>query len=460
MHVLIERAIDFFARHRTAVSAITAMAIKGAGALLTVAIFAIAARAMSAEDFGRLAMWFNTVSFLGITAVFGQDTLIARSFGEYAGKKDFGLAWAAYRFGWIMTVASGAFFAITLLMIGPKVAPKVGCYALIGPSLYLFTQTILHYSSHSTRVMVNFLVSEITRDVLWRALLLMVVVWAVMGDGLTPDAFFIAGGVGQLLSFFVATYYVRRCTRTYAYARTGWKEWRLWLSRSLPMWQSAILDGASLYIDVILLGYVASPAEAGSYFAAARIAAIFLMVSGSLNTYTFAHSSALYYSGQLEKLQAILRSLVVVGALILAPMWAVIYFFGASLLTIFGARYGADYPTLLVLATGCFLMSGFGWPSVVLLTTGHEKTYARAMTIATIVRIALTPLLALRFGAIGAAFGWVLVNVPLFAVLAWMCYRKVGVDTSLLSVLDLSSGRRVIALREAVARARSQPGFD
>ena len=100
--------------HRTAVSAVFAMGIKASGALLTLTIFTLAARAMSADEFGRLAIWFNALSFLAVAAVFGQDTLISRSFGEYAGRGDYAQAWGAYRFGWRMTLLSVMVFGAAL----------------------------------------------------------------------------------------------------------------------------------------------------------------------------------------------------------------------------------------------------------------------------------------------------------------------------------------------------------
>lgn len=450
-----ERVIELASRlksGRVAISAMFAMAIKAGGALLTLVIFTVAARAMSADEFGRLAIWFNVVSFIAVAAVCGQDTLIARSFGEYAGRDEHGLAWGAYRFGWILTIFSGFIFLAALLTIGPALFPKFSLAALAAPAFFLFTQTLLHYSSHSTRVIVNFVVSEISRELIWRSILFVALVWAVLHRGLTPAEFFIAGGLGQIVSLVVALHYVRRAWRPHVAAPIGADHVRLWFSRSFPMWQSAILEGSSLYVDVMLIGYVASPAEAGDYFVAQRIANVFLMVGGGLNTYTFAHSSNLYFSGQVEKLQSILRSLVSVSVTMLAPVLLLIYAFGSALLTIFGARYSADYQTLVVLATGCFIMSVCGSAPIVLLTTGEEKLYSRIIGFATIARISLTALLAWRFGAPGAAFGWALVNAPLHMALAGICRRKIGVDPSVLSII----ARLSVPPRAGASNARAR----
>jgi O-antigen/teichoic acid export membrane protein len=204
------------------------------------------------------------------------------------------------------------------------------------------------------------------------------------------------------------------------------------------MWLSAIVEAASQYADVMLIGYFASPAAAGEYFVAARIANIFLMVQTGLNTYSFTHSANLYFSGQIGRLRDILRSVVSVAAAIVAPCLALILAFGQPILTLFGERYGAAYPTLAVLAIAAFTMSLCGSASVILLTTGHERLYSRVVTLATTARMALTAILALHYGAFGAACGWAIVNMPLAIWLASICRKSCGVDPSVISILRRS----------------------
>lgn len=446
--------IEKLKSRRATVGAVAAMVIKAGGALLTLAVFTLAARAMTADQFGHLAVWFNTVNFLAVAAVFGQDTLIARSFGEYEGKGDRPQAWGAYRFGWAMTILAAAAVAMAMVLVAPVFFSCAARTTLLAAAFFLLTQTLLHYSSHSTRVIVGFVVSEASRELIWRVLLLVVIIWSVLHQGLTTAEFFAAAGLGQILSLGVALLYVRRAYREHAVDRVSYGNWRVWLSRSTPMWQSAMLEAASMYFDVMLIGYVASPAAAGDYFAAARLANVFLMVMTGLNTYTVSRSATLYFSGQIDKLQDILRSLAMVSTAMLAPLLLLIYVFGGALLTIFGARFSSDYSTLVVLSTACFIMSTCGSASVILLTTGQEKLYSRIIGVATLLRVALTTLLAWRFGAVGAACGWALVNTPLFMLLSVICKREVGVDPSILSVL---APLRAKFASQAVGHSTAQP---
>lgn len=436
---------DRLSRHKTAVAGVVAMSMKGAGALLTLAVFTLAARAMSASEFGRLAIWFNAMSFLAVAAAFGQDTLIARSWGEYNGRGEPDHAFGAYRFGWIATVLSALVFVAGVFVLAPFVDAGASRTTLLAAALFLFAQTTLHYSSHSSRVIVGFVVSESGRDIIWRIVLLGAVVWATLHEGISPAQFFAAAAAGMALSF---AYQSREVWRKLSSAPAhGFRQddYREWFRRGGAMWLSAIVEAASQYADVMLVGYFASPAAAGDYFVAARIANMFIMVMTGLNTYSFSHSANLYFSGQIVRLQEILRALVAVSTALLTPCILIIYVFGADILTLFGERYASAYPTLLVLSTACFLMSLSGSASVILLTTGNELMYSRIVTIAMALRVTLTALLAWRFGALGAACGWALVNAPLFMILSVMCRRFCGLDTSILSVIRGRAGPSTVA---------------
>jgi O-antigen/teichoic acid export membrane protein len=416
---------------RTALAAVLAMVIKAGGALLTIAVFTLAARAMSAHDFGELAVWFNAMLFLAVAATFGQDTLIARNWGEYEGKGAHEAARGAYRFGWRATAISGVVFAGAIVVLGPFANATIAPAALYAGASFMFTQTLLHYSSHSSRVIAGFVLSEVNRELTWRLVLLLVVVWSILHRGLTPAQFFAAGAAGMVLSLAVQLRGVRRRFLSEPVERADEAHGGEWLRRGRAMWLSAIVEATSQYADVMLIGYFASPAAAGDYFVAARIANIFLMVTTGLNTYSFTHSANLFFSGRIERLQDILRSVVTAAVAFVLPAYLVIVFFGQTILTIFGARYASVYPTLVVLASGAFAMSLCGSASVILLTTGHERLYSRVLTAAMLARLILTAALAWGFGALGAACAWTLVNAPLAILLALICRKVCGVDPSI-----------------------------
>ena len=421
-------------RHRTAAASVLAMAIKAVGALLTLAIFTAAGRAMSADDFGRLAVWFNAVSLFAVAAVCGQDTLIMRSWGEYAGRGEIGTARAAYRFGWQVTAVAGLVFA-ALFFVGARwLDPQAQSVAVLACALFLFAQTLLHYSSHSSRVIVGFVVSETNRELTWRVAAFGAVLYGVWRGGVTPSQFFFAGVAGMALSLFFQLVAVYRRFKREASPERPADVWG-WLAKARSMWISAIVEAVSQYADVVLVAYFASASEAGAYFAAARFANVFMMVTTGLHTYSLTHSASLFFSNQLERLQAILRSLAVVSLVFMLPLVIFVIVAGSWLLALFGSAFAAAYPVLVVLTLASFVRSLCGPAPGILLTTGHERLYSGLVTLATFLRLAITAVLATRYGALGAAAGWALGTAPYAIALAAICYRVCGVDPSIASVL-------------------------
>ena len=88
---------SLFAREVVRGSA-TALSVKFSGSVLGFVMFALAARQMDATAFGSLAIIFNSMSFLAVAALCGQETLIVRSWDEYCGFHRPALARGALRF--------------------------------------------------------------------------------------------------------------------------------------------------------------------------------------------------------------------------------------------------------------------------------------------------------------------------------------------------------------------------
>lgn len=433
---------------RTAFASIVAMSLRATGALLTIAVFTLAARALSADEFGQLAVWFNAMSLLAVAAVFGQDTLIARSWGEYSGRGEHGIARRAYRFGWCITIISGAIFALGLLVIANLAHVKVAPSALFAAAAFLFAQTMLHYSSHSSRVLVGFVVSEANREITWRVVLLFVIFLASFYHGFTLAQFFFACVGGMMLAILFQSLSVRRKFAKEPVACASEAHVSAWFSRARAMWLSAIVEAVSQYADVMLIGYCASPAIAGDYFVAARIANIFLMVVTGLHTYSLSHSANLFFSNQIQKLQDILRTLAIVSLGFLLPAVVVVIAAGHPILAIFGARYADAYPTLIVLTLASFGRSLCGPAPGILLTTGHERLYSWIVVLATAARMALTAALAAKYGAFGAACGWAIGNVPLALGLAIICRAVSSLDPSVVSIFSRARAEVIGPIRK------------
>jgi O-antigen/teichoic acid export membrane protein len=216
---------------------------------------------------------------------------------------------------------------------------------------------------------------------------------------------------------------------------------KAWTPRSFNMWLSALLDTTSQYLEVVVIGFVLGPAAAGFYFVATRITNVFAMITGSISIYATPQISNLFYTNAKDDLQAILRSLALIGAVLIGGGFLVIVVAGKLLLWAFGTAYISAYPALLVLAAGAAVGALAGPAPHVLLLTGHESAYPRIVAVALIVRFALIGILGSMFGLMGAVVAWSVSTVIMSLCLIVACRRLVGLDPSLSFAVGLSRQR-------------------
>ncbi len=434
MRGVARRITGFLLARRAMSGALLSLAIKAGGAVLMVMIFILAARTMSPADFGHLAVEFNALSFLGVFAILGQDTLFVRSWGEYFGRED-GLARGAFWFGWRVVALCTASVCGGVALFGALGPFGFSAAEIASGCLFLAAQITLQYSSTTCRHILNFVVSESNRELTWRIVLLAAVL-AGLRTGLGREAFFLAAAAGMLLGTGIETAALCRgfpASVARAPARTRAADW---LARAGSMWVSASIEAAAQYAEVLLLGLLVSPAAAGGYFVAARIANIFAMLATGLHTYTVSYAANLYFNGKIGQLQSILRSVMSVALAMATPLLLLVVFDGAKILGLFGPHYAAETGTLLLLSGASYVATVSGPSSAILQITGHEKLYSRVIACALVARVALLIWLVPRYGAFGAAIAWAGVNAPVAAGLSALCRSLCGVDPSAASVVS------------------------
>jgi O-antigen/teichoic acid export membrane protein len=440
-----------FAGDTTAQGALVAFAIKVGSSFLNIVMFTIAARAMGPVEFGWFAIWFNAVSFLAVIALCGQETLIVRSWSEYIESRRYDLARGAVSFGTAVCMAAALFWASCVAVGSIASGWADSARLVIAACLFLIVQTTAWFSSNVARTIVGFLFGEGLRES-WRLVVIVGAAAMVMtGTPVTTAAMFTLCvlGVGALiLGQFIAI--VRSLppeTRHVAPAA----DVAAWAKRSLPMWAAAVLDASSQYLEVILLGLLLNPVAAGGYFVAARLANVFAMIAGGMANYSATTIASLFFRGRHPELQQSLRtvSLTVAGLVTIGLL--VIVFGGHFLLMIFGASYVDQHGILVVLSAGT-AMAALGGPAMyVLLLTGHESLYSRVVVVGLVLRCIALVVFVPRYGAMAAAAAWSASLIAITIALNLVCRRLVGIDPSVLALIDVGASRATAAGSPAAA---------
>ena len=413
-----------------------ALAIKFTGSILGFAMFALAARSMQPHAFGTLAVIFNAMSFLAVIAACGQETLIVRSWDEYRGTDRPALARGALAFG--VKVTAGAGLAVTLVIAAawPLVQPDLPRAVMLAACAFLLLQTFMNFSAQFSRVAAGVITGEMPREILWRlAVVVIILGHQVLQTPFTTVEFFVSAAVAIALSIVLQQILVARVLPRAVTVAGSEYDSAGWIPRSFRMWVSAILETSSQYLEVIAIGLFLGPTVAAFYFVATRITNVFAMISGSITAYATSQISNLFHRDAKDELQAILRALAIISAILAAGAFLVIAFGGRLLLWIFGPVYLPAYPALLVLTAGASIGALAGPASYLLLLTGNEGAFPRILACGLLGRLALIAVLGPWLGLMGAAIAWSVSTIGVAAVLVLACRQRTGLDPSLLGVI-------------------------
>ena len=168
----------------------------------------------------------------------------------------------------------------------------------------------------------------------------------------------------------------------------------------------AVFQVTVLYLDVLLVGALASTYQAGIYSAVSKLAILGTFALEGNRLAIGPQLSAMLgrreHSRAAELYQTATRSLV----LVTFPLYLVLAIFPAVILGIFGSRYTTGAAALSVLSLAMLVNLGTGNITVVLLMGGKSSWSAINAVAALIVNIGLNLLLIPHIGILGAAIAW------------------------------------------------------
>jgi O-antigen/teichoic acid export membrane protein len=405
------------------------LGIVGIGAAFSFAMFALIARYLGPDRFGRFAAVFNGLSFLSVIAARGQETLIGRSWNEYAGAGRTDLAGGALVFGFCNALGGALAAAALILVIG--VVLDSHPTAWLSATVLVLVQTVLSFTTSASRGIAGVLTATGNFELTWRLLTIVAVSIALGLEYRMGEA-----GLFAILALGMATASAaqtavasRSLPATLSWSRIAFDRFA-WRRRSRPMWAAAILEGINQYSDVVLIGLLIDTYSAGAYFVALRVANAFAKVTLTVSELAASRISLLYFNRPRKELVSFTRSVALLTAIVVAVGLAAVIVFGPLLLWIFGPTYTTEFGTVMILALGTATVALSGPAPFMLLHTGHERLYTYTIAIGLAARVLLFVPLTVQLGTVGAAMAFTFAAVAVCIVLNIVCRRLIGVDPS------------------------------
>lgn len=215
---------------------------------------------------------------------------------------------------------------------------------------------------------------------------------------------------------------------------------RYWARSSFPFLLISGVLVLNARTDVVMVGAISGPADAGVYSVATRIAELIAFVLAAANTALapiFARHHANRAQNDLEKLLKVSTRLIaafsVAAGLILVAL-------AHPVLAIFGPEFGRGAAALSILAVGRVVDGASGSVGQVLNMTNHQGDTAFAIGASAALNVGLNAVLIPACGLVGAATATATSTVAYNVLLAACVYRRIGYYP-LLGVVDIRRTR-------------------
>ncbi len=414
--------------------------LQAAGAGLIFLSEVVLARALQAEGYGLYATVFAWLQVLVLVALLGSNHLLVRYVPAYLADREWSLLRGVIGYATRTTAyISAAILVLTLVLFfllqdrfssQLRWAYLVGIMALPLFALSLQRQAILRGLHCVGRAL--------SPEYLLRPLLLIafvsVLAWGI-DVSLTAPLALALNGVAILLTFLLGWYWLRRSLPVELKAAARNSRPREWLAVSLPLFVITCMQLLIVRMDIILLGSIEGPGQAGIYAAASRVSDLVVFALAAANAIVAPMISAMHARNDMAGLQKLMTQLAKGVLAFTLPLVLSVVMFGDTILAVFGPDYPAAYTALLILVFGQMVNALSGPVDFMLYMTGHQKQSMFIFALATLLNLLLNLALIPHYGLQGAAIATATTTVFWNSVMRYYVRKKLGIEASVLVLL-------------------------
>lgn len=181
-----------------------------------------------------------------------------------------------------------------------------------------------------------------------------------------------------------------------------------------------------LWLDTLLVGALASTAEAGIYGAATRFIQVGTFANVAVIQAIGPRLSEVLARGEHDRAEHLWQGATSWLMLLVWPFYFTVIIFGSTLLGIFGSGFEEGATALAIIAGASLVANGVGPVDIVLLMGGHSAWQMANTIVALTLNVVLNLVLIPIMGIEGAAIAWaasLLANNLLPLVQVWLFHR-------------------------------------
>jgi O-antigen/teichoic acid export membrane protein len=399
----------------------------------------VLSRVLGSSEYGLYAIILGWVMILVVPAKFGVDHTVLRFASVYVEKRNMDglrlLKAYVVRF-WLMSSASVVIALLVLVVLAPFII-GIAPVDVIWTGLLIAALAGLGIFSSFYRAIRKVFLSQFYVQILHTAILVAILVVALaLKIQLTAEDAVMLTSVSALCAFGVLLLGLRRLFVSDGSETTIWpiEEQKRWFGLSWPTFVTAVSQQIMNWGNIIILGWLASTAEAGHYAVAVRLAALATFGLSAVSTVSGPLVASTYAQGAMEELRRIAYTsarLALIFAVILMMLLAAL---GPLVLSAFGDDFSGAYIPMLVLLVGGLINSFTGSVAHFLTMTDRQHQVLWITVASAIVSICLGCLLISNFGIIGAAVATTVTVFMSNGLMTLRVRKQLGIDATALGL--------------------------
>ena len=406
-------------------------AVNVAGAGLAFISHVLFARWMTLESYGVYVFALGWLNILFIAVQAGMNLSMVRFVAEYraAGNRRAILALLGFSNRVVLCLGLsaaviGAALVTSLTESGSPELRRTVYAALALTVVMAMIQQRAALLQGLERVVPSTLMFEIARPLTLLAVVFILTRYLALDAAAVMAANLgVSAGVLILLMF-----YARKCIAAEPVAGdNSVPPWRDWLKVSLPYVAVTGLTILLTQMDILMIGHLLGPEQAGLYAPAAKIALLAIFPAVAIRARYGPMAARLYAEGKTDELQSRTGMATVLSALACGGVLAVIVPGREFVLGLFGTAYLGGAEVIVILAVGYLVYSLMGAVEMFFLVGPFERANA-AVAVATLgLNLVLNLVLIPAYGIEGAAMATAAAIVFRALVSTALIRRRTGI---------------------------------
>ncbi|HKW48371.1 MAG TPA: oligosaccharide flippase family protein [Gemmatimonadaceae bacterium] len=414
--------------------AVWSIAINVGGYALALVVQVVLTRSLGQVQYGNYAY---ALACMNTALLFGKlelDTSALRFVGMYDGARNWsllsGFLARAHQLVRLTSFGVAAIAALFIWLFAGRLTPVVAA-SLWAACALLPVTALVEFKARCVQAFKR-VAESLVPSLLLRPLLFgtgVVLATFVFHVELTAPAAISLNLCAAIVAFLIISRYLRAAIPAEARTAVPSYEAKQWMHTAAGL---LVIAAAQLVLgtqmDVVVIGSMLGPAPAGLYQVASQLASIITFGITALIYLALAMISDLHARGHRAELQHLVTILSLASLVIALGAVAVLAIAGTTILGLFGPTFRSAYTVLLVLSSASFMSATVGILAGFLLSlTGHQRQAAIVVVGSAILNLTLSLIATHTFGAIGTASATAATTLLRSALLAFYCWKLLGI---------------------------------